>query len=85
MTKELCECCERHEVMWVLKDVYGDKNERAKEYKVCANCLSYLTTYSLKPEMFFNLLRNGHTVREFLLHEDFYDDETGEALQPVCG
>jgi hypothetical protein len=36
----------------------------------------------LKQEQFFALISNGHTTKEFPLHSDFYDEKTGEALQP---
>lgn len=75
---KLCEACDKNKEMWHLQDVYG---EGTPPYKVCANCLTPLTAYSLSPKQFKNLLKNGHTVSEFLLHEDFYDDE-GKALQP---
>lgn len=76
--EKLCECCEKEEVQWELKDS-GDKS---CIYKVCSCCLSRLTTYSLSPIQFKNLLKNGHTVDEFLLHEDFYDED-GNKLQPM--
>jgi hypothetical protein len=43
-----------------------------------------LTTYNLRPEQYKNLLKNGHESSEFLLHEDFYD-ENGIAQQPMMG
>jgi hypothetical protein len=43
-----------------------------------------LTTYSLTKKQFKNLLKNGHTATEFLLHGDFYDEE-GNAQQPLLG
>ncbi len=51
-------------------------------YTLCMNCHVALTNYSLSKSQFFQLLKNGHTDVEFFLHCDFYDDETGEALQP---
>ncbi len=53
-----------------------------EKYELCLNCLTPFVRCALKPEQFFNLLKNGHTVKEFFLHGDFYDEETGEALQP---
>jgi hypothetical protein len=74
-----CEVCEDGEIQWEIKDVYNKK----VVYKICSNCLSPLTNCSLSPEQFFNLIKNGHKSSEFLLHGDFYDEETGEALQPI--
>lgn len=70
-----CECCAESPHQYTLKD-------NDYEYKVCANCLPALVNTALSPTQFFNLIRNGHTTKEHLLHGDFYDDETGEALQP---
>ena len=73
----LCECCEEHEYQWRL--IYAfDKSE----YLMCSNCLISLVNNDLTKEQFFALLGAGHSIREYLLHDDFYDPETGEALQP---
>jgi hypothetical protein len=77
-TRKLCQSCERSEQMWNLSSAYKDE----PVYAVCANCLLFLTTHSLRPEMYKNLLKNGHKATEFLLHDDFYDDE-GNAMQPI--
>jgi len=74
--KKLCQCCNQSEHKWKLGSAYKDE----PVYAVCSNCLILLTTYSLRPEMYKNLLKNGHKATEFLLHDDFYDDE-GNALQ----
>ena len=50
-------------------------------YKLCMNCLHDLNELNLSPEQFKNLLANGHSNTEFLLHNDFYDED-GDALQP---
>lgn len=71
----LCECCTKYPHQYTLSD-------NDYQYKVCANCLPALVNTALSPTQFFNLIRNGHTTKEHLLHGDFYDDETGEALQP---
>lgn len=70
-----CDCCGKYPHQYTLSD-------NDYEYKVCANCLPALVNTALSPTQFFNLIRNGHTTKEHLLHGDFYDDETGEALQP---
>ena len=71
----LCECCGEYPHQYTLSD-------NDYKYQVCANCLLALVNTALSPAQFFSLIRNGHTTKEFLLHGDFYDDETGEALQP---
>jgi hypothetical protein len=81
-TQTTCESCNKNEEQWVLDGALEYQNGKDKPYHVCSNCLMELTTYSLKPEHFKNLIKNGHSTSEFLLHGDFYDDESGEALQP---
>lgn len=78
MIKMGCESCETGDVQWNLTDVYEEK----VKYKVCSTCLMFLTTHSLPKDCFKNLIKNGHKTSEFLLHEDFYDND-GNALQPV--
>ena len=73
----ICESCNKGEVQWILKDAYG----KSKNYKICSNCLNNLTSCNLRPHQFKNLLANGHSDTEFLLHGDFYDED-GCALQP---
>lgn len=54
------------------------------KYVVCCSCIVSLINNSLSPDQFNNLLKNGHSRKEFLLHLDFYDYD-GVALQPlVC-
>ena len=60
---------------WILKD----SNNQKVIYKVCPNCLLHLTTFSLCPNEFKNLLKNGHTIEEILLNDTFYN-ENGESL-----
>ncbi len=72
-----CECCKKFEVQWTLKDQIDENIE----YNVCSNCLDALINRNLSKKQFKNLLTNGHTIKEFLLHDDFYDDD-GTALQP---
>ena len=52
-------------------------------YMACANCLIPLVTHSLSPEQYLRAKDQGGSVRRFLLHGDFYDELTGEALQPI--
>jgi hypothetical protein len=75
---EQCESC-GSEKQWELKSMYGDKT-----YGVCSNCLTNLVGLNLSKKQFKALLKAGHTDDEFLLHEDFYDEQ-GNALQPECG
>ena len=74
MTKEKCQACEKGPVQWHLKSAYGYE----PAYDVCSCCLMKLVDNSLSKKQFFGLLKNGHTAKEYLLHEDFYDAETGE-------
>lgn len=72
-----CECNCGSEVMVIHKDL-----PEGYIYKLCRNCEVGFVNHSLTPKQFFSLIKNGHKVTEFMLHDDFYDDETGEALQP---
>ena len=74
-----CEICKRFDEQWELKDTL---RTNGVSYHVCSNCLVGLVNLELKPEEFKQILKSGHTVEEYLLHEDFYDEDTGEALQP---
>jgi hypothetical protein len=78
----LCEACEKFEEQWVIKPSPDYDNGKDKPYHVCSNCMIGLTTYSLKPEQFKNLIKSGHNPSEHLLHGDFYDDD-GNALQSL--
>ena len=72
-----CECGCGHEAQIIQVDLYhGDT------YFLCANCHTALVLKSLSKKQFFALIKCGHTVQEFELHEDFYDAKTGMALQP---
>ena len=49
-------------------------------YRLCSSCLDRLLNKALRPLEFFNLTAiHGHSS---YLHDDFYDYETGEAIQP---
>lgn len=76
--KNVCEACKGCEVQYTL---IGE-HEESSPYKLCANCLTSLILTSLSKKEFKNLLKNKHTVDEFLLHSDFYHPTTGEAFQP---
>ena len=77
MIYKKCEACEHGDVQWELKHKLSPEI-----YKVCSNCLHRLTSFSLSKTQFLNLLKNGHTTDEFLLHDDFYDIE-GNKLQSI--
>lgn len=70
-----CEACEGHNYSWTLSDNYG------VTYKVCTNCLLDLVETAMSKKQFKNMLKNGHSDNEFLLHGDFYDNR-GNAEQP---
>lgn len=77
MDKKKCECGCKNYAQVMHKDLYTN----IKTF-LCKNCeISYVLT-ALSKEQFFALLKNGHKTNEFMLHSDFYDDKTGEALQP---
>ena len=76
MTMKKCEACKSNEIQWNLVDNY---NKQIK-YNVCCNCINELINISLSKTQFNNLLNSGHTTKEFLLHDDFYDED-GNALQ----
>jgi hypothetical protein len=71
-----CGCC--HEAQVMHEDLYDHK----KTF-LCKNCEVRYVTISLKSDQFFSLLKNKHTTKEFMLHSDFYDEDSGEALQPM--
>jgi hypothetical protein len=75
---EPCQCCEESEHQWSLISSYGDE----KPYLVCSNCLISLVTYRLSKKQYKNLLKNGHEESEFLIHDDFYDED-GTATQQL--
>jgi hypothetical protein len=72
-----CEACREFPATLTIKDSRSDLI-----YKVCHNCIISLVNVSLTPEQFFNLINAGHSKHEFWLHDDFYDWDSGEALQP---
>ncbi len=72
-----CECGCGSETQIVYVDLLSNCN-----YSLCSNCMLPFVLTALTPDQFFALLERGHTTKEFQLHSDFYDEETGEALQP---
>ena len=77
-SKMRCEACKHEEHQWVLTDTL----DASVSYYLCGNCLPALVNYHLSKKQFRHLLKAGHTTMEFLLHEDFYDED-GRALQPL--
>ena len=75
----ICQSCEEDEEQWILTDCY--KKSKSKPYHLCSNCLLELVNTCLSPEHLKNLIKNGHSDKEFYLHSDFYDKK-GNALQP---
>jgi len=85
---ETCEACNQNMVTIELIDKADLMIDREKgkhfNYNLCNNCLLQLVTYSLSKEQYRRLIQNGHTNKEFYLHDDFYDEE-GNAIQPKLG
>jgi hypothetical protein len=74
MKEETCESCEINKVE-VTENI-----EAGTPYKLCKSCHERLRYLALRPLEYFNLTtKHGHS---FLLHDDFYDNDTGEAEQP---
>lgn len=72
----LCECGCGNKANVVRTNLLG-----SARYLLCLNCEIPFVNLALSKEQFKSLLERGHTTKEFMLHEDFYDDD-GEALQP---
>lgn len=60
----------------------GLHREHRELYRACPNCHIGLVMVSLAPWQFLRAKGLGGEVERFYLHSDFYDYETGEALQP---
>ena len=74
MKEDTCESCEVNKVE-ITEDI-----EAGPSYKLCKSCHHRLRHLALRPLEYFNLTaKHGHS---FLLHDDFYDNDTGEAGQP---
>lgn len=73
-----CEACDKEYISVVMNELKTDE----ETYVVCANCLISLVCRDLSSEQYKNLLKNGHSAEEFLLHSDFYDED-GNALQSI--
>ncbi|MEZ5428296.1 MAG: hypothetical protein R2747_18650 [Pyrinomonadaceae bacterium] len=72
---EFCQSCQIKKVK-----VIEDSDNNSFPYKLCKSCRRRLLNRALRPLEFFNLkAKHGET---YLLHDDFYDYETGIAGQP---
>ena len=70
-----CESCNISDI-----EVEELSDEGLKPYRLCRPCHHRLTNLALRPLELFNLVSiHGHA---YLLHDDFYDYDTGEATQP---
>jgi hypothetical protein len=72
---KLCEACERNAAEHI--EPCDDPGE---SYIVCSVCLQRLQKRALRPLEWFNLAKR-HGWSQYLLHDDFYDDD-GTACQP---
>lgn len=69
-----CESCNTREIQ-----VEELADEGHNPFRLCFQCHTRLLSKSLRPLEFFNLTAmHGHS---YYMHDDFYDDETGEATQ----
>ena len=70
-----CQACECAPV-----DVAEPSDNRKYPYHLCEPCHKRLLSYSLRPNEWYNLAKR-FGCWQFLLHDDFYDDD-GKAAQP---
>ena len=70
-----CEACRKNDAQVCHTDLY----DKTQTY-LCKNCEVAYVNLSLTKKQFFNMIKSGHTTKEFMLHSDFYDEE-GVALQ----
>ena len=71
-----CESCNISEI-----EIQEPAGEGQNPFRLCLASHNKLLNNALRPLEFFNLTAiHGHT---YLLHDDFYDYDTGEATQPL--
>jgi|APCry1669189000_1035189.scaffolds.fasta_scaffold54357_2 hypothetical protein len=73
----VCEACEN-----AAPDTAEPCDDPAAPYHLCTACHARLHARALRPVEWFNLAKR-HGPWQFLLHDDFYDED-GTALQPEC-
>lgn len=73
---DICGCCDQKSIS-VMEDLDLDK----RRWNICLDHFNKLLTRNLNPTDFHLLLEKYGDV--YLLHDDFYDLETGKALQPL--
>src|SRR5258707_9289575 len=71
----VCEACEH-----IAAEVVEPCDDSQEPYHVCAACNHRLHARALRPLEWYNLAKR-HGWHQFLLHDDFYDDD-GAASQP---
>lgn len=71
-----CESCKIKEI-----EVEQPSDEGQKPFYLCIPCRDRLLNKALRPLEFFNLAAIHGSC--YYLHEDFYDYDTGEAIQPA--
>lgn len=70
-----CEACEKSAA-----NVVESCDDPDEPYQVCSSCHKRLLTRALRPREWYNLAKR-HGWYQFLLHDDFYDED-GRADQP---
>jgi hypothetical protein len=70
-----CEACERANV-----EVIDQADDPQHPYRLCGACHVRLHSFALRPLEWYNLAKR-YGWHQFLLHDDFYDDD-GTAIQP---
>jgi len=82
-----CEFCGKSEVLMVLSDHPAGVDKLPSHiqevYVACPNCLVRLVTHSLTPQQYLRAKQAGRDMDRYYLHSDFYDQDTGTALQPM--
>lgn len=74
---QVCEACETSP-----SDTVEPCDDKAAPYHLCSACHTRLHALALRPVEWYNLAKR-HGWWQFLLHDDFYDED-GTALQPEC-
>ena len=97
-TKQFCPNCLAYECYNGLKEKLENTNQFScdisgkigaicfksdnEEYILEKEIMMRLLRHSLKPDEFF-VLAEKYDYNNYMLHDDFYDFETGEAIQPM--